>query len=118
MNFKLSALNPRTLPIRRGRPVIAVSRADVTFLFQTLGPALQNLLKSSLPLQDALSLPFDYMKKQNDLAKLLPRPLFVLYLQASGYQEACGRMNTKYFSFFVVRRVSPVTYWGEEVKRD
>jgi len=58
---------------------------------QTLAPSLQMLLKSSLPLQEAFELPIVWLRKQHDLARLLPRPLFVLFLQAKAYQEACGK---------------------------
>uniref|UniRef100_H2ZCI5 THO complex subunit 5 homolog n=1 Tax=Ciona savignyi TaxID=51511 RepID=H2ZCI5_CIOSA len=56
---------------------------------QVLAPALQNLLKSTLPLQDALNLPINKTRKLHETAQLLPRPLFVLFLQAKAYQEAC-----------------------------
>nr|CAB3266948.1 THO complex subunit 5 homolog [Phallusia mammillata] len=59
---------------------------------QTLAPSLDNLLKSSLPLQDAFDLPIDKLRKQHELARLLPRPLFVLFLQAKAYQEACDKL--------------------------
>ncbi|XP_078493311.1 THO complex subunit 5 homolog [Ciona intestinalis] len=56
---------------------------------QILAPALQNLLKSSLPIQEVLDLPISKTQKQHKTSQLLPRPLFVLFLQAKAYQEAC-----------------------------
>ncbi|CAK8674036.1 unnamed protein product [Clavelina lepadiformis] len=59
---------------------------------QTLSPHLQALLKSSFPLQESFNLPLDYIRKQHELANLLPRPLYALFLQAKAYQEACDKL--------------------------
>lgn len=55
----------------------------------SLVPCLDNLLKMSLPLQEALDLPMDKTRKLQELSALLPRPLFVLFIQSKAYQEAC-----------------------------
>ena len=36
-----------------------------------------------------MNLPVDLQRAQNDLAKLLPQPLYVLYVQASAYSDSC-----------------------------
>jgi len=49
---------------------------------------LEQLIKNSFTLQESLKLPQTYVRKQNEISLLLPEPLFVLYKQAIGYQEA------------------------------
>jgi len=54
-------------------------------------------IKNSFPLQESLKLPQTFVRKQNEISLLLPEPLFILYKQAIGYQEAYGiyyNMNT------------------------
>lgn len=54
-----------------------------------LAPQLDSILQSTLPLQDELSLPLDQRRQQHRLASLLPRPLYLLYVQTAAYGEAC-----------------------------
>jgi len=49
---------------------------------------LEQLIKNSFPLQESLKLPQTFVRKQNEISLLLPEPLFILYKQAIGYQEA------------------------------
>lgn len=49
---------------------------------------LEQLLKNSFPLQEKLKLPISFTRKQDESSLLLPEPLFILYKQAIGYQEA------------------------------
>jgi len=49
---------------------------------------LEQLIKNSFTLQENLKLPQTFVRKQNEISLLLPEPLFVLYKQAIGYQEA------------------------------
>ena len=42
------------------------------------------------PLQDYLGLPLDKIRRQHQAAYHLPKPLYVLYVQADAYREACG----------------------------
>ena len=39
--------------------------------------------------QDYLDMPLDRIREQHTMAASLPRPLYVLYVQSSAYQEAC-----------------------------
>ncbi|XP_037077223.1 THO complex subunit 5 homolog [Pollicipes pollicipes] len=41
------------------------------------------------PLQQELALPLDRRRQQHRLAALLPRPLYLLYVQVAAYGEAC-----------------------------
>ncbi|ORX78757.1 hypothetical protein BCR32DRAFT_234838 [Anaeromyces robustus] len=49
---------------------------------------LEQLIKNSFTLQESLKLPQTFVRKQNEISLLLPEPLFILYKQAIGYQEA------------------------------
>nr|CAD7261591.1 unnamed protein product [Timema shepardi] len=44
------------------------------------------------PLQEYLGLPLDKIRKQHQVAYLLPKPLYVLYVQADAYREACDTL--------------------------
>lgn len=47
-------------------------------------------LQASLPVQDYLSMPFEQTQKQTETARHLPPPLYVLFVQANAYSQACG----------------------------
>ena len=64
-----------------------------------LSPTLKEVLKASMPLQEAFNLPLDKTMKEQEMANLLPRPLFVLFLQAKAYEEACG---TNVFCYWIL----------------
>lgn len=38
-------------------------------------------------------MPFDQAHKQYDIARHLPPPLYVLYVQANSYGQACGKSD-------------------------
>ncbi|XP_037077572.1 THO complex subunit 5 homolog [Pollicipes pollicipes] len=54
-----------------------------------LAPQLATILESTRPLQQELALPLDRRRQQHRLAALLPRPLYLLYVQVAAYGEAC-----------------------------
>ncbi|XP_033628155.1 THO complex subunit 5 homolog A-like [Asterias rubens] len=54
----------------------------------SLQPQLASILKATIPVQEYLSMPIHEIKAQHQTAKLLPRPLYILFVQASAYQEA------------------------------
>jgi THO complex subunit 5 len=58
--------------------------------------------KVTRPLQDYLGLPLDKIRRQHQAAYHLPKPLYVLYVQADAYREACGKDNC----MFVLRAVT------------
>nr|XP_054749102.1 THO complex subunit 5 homolog A-like [Lytechinus pictus] len=63
---------------------------------ESLQPRLTNILEATIPVQQYLSMPFNDIRSQHQLAKLLPRPLYFLYVQANAYHEACdGSMTLK-----------------------
>lgn len=41
-------------------------------------------------MQQYLSMPFEQTQKQTEIARHLPPPLYVLFVQANAYSEACG----------------------------
>lgn len=47
-------------------------------------------LQASLPVQEYLFMPFDQSHKQYETARHLPPPLYVLFVQATAYGQACG----------------------------
>lgn len=52
--------------------------------------ALSVIPQASLPVQEYLFMPFDQAHKQYETARHLPPPLYVLFVQASAYGQACG----------------------------
>ncbi|XP_069616141.1 THO complex subunit 5 isoform X2 [Ranitomeya imitator] len=57
----------------------------------SLQPQLQSIMQASLPVQEYLSMPFDCLHKQYEIARHLPAPLYVLFVQASAYSQACDK---------------------------
>ncbi|KAI8813324.1 Fms-interacting protein-domain-containing protein, partial [Cladochytrium replicatum] len=55
---------------------------------ESIDKELEQLLKYTVPLQDKLKLPVTAQHTTNELAALLPRPLFVLYQTAYGFSTA------------------------------
>ncbi|XP_043924401.1 THO complex subunit 5 homolog isoform X1 [Protopterus annectens] len=57
----------------------------------SLQPRLQNIMQASLPVQEYLAMPHDQLHKQYEVARHLPPPLYVLFVQASAYSQACDK---------------------------
>ena len=47
-------------------------------------------IQATKPVQEHLGMPFDQKRDQYRTALYLPSPLYVLYVQASAYSDACG----------------------------
>ncbi|XP_073797895.1 THO complex subunit 5 homolog isoform X2 [Danio rerio] len=60
----------------------------------SLQPGLHNIMQASLPVQEYLSMPFEHMQKQAEVARHLPPPLYVLFVQAGAYGQACDKNLT------------------------
>ncbi|GAB1295761.1 THO complex subunit 5 homolog [Apodemus speciosus] len=56
----------------------------------SLQPRLNSIMQASLPVQEYLFMPFDQAHKQYETARHLPPPLYVLFVQATAYGQACG----------------------------
>lgn len=57
----------------------------------SLQPRLKSILEATVPVQEYLSMPFEEIRTQHQMARLLPRPLYILYVQSSAYSEACDK---------------------------
>ncbi|XP_039249034.2 THO complex subunit 5 homolog [Styela clava] len=57
----------------------------------SLKPNLETILKSTMPLQEALGDHFTETRALYDTAYLLPQPLYVLFVQAKAFSDACDR---------------------------
>ncbi|GFO09855.1 tho complex subunit 5-like protein [Plakobranchus ocellatus] len=57
----------------------------------TLQPKLSDVLEATRPVQDYLDMPYDRIREEHEKAQHLPVPLYVLYMQASAYREACDK---------------------------
>jgi len=55
----------------------------------SLQPRLENILKATQPVQEYMNMPLDAQRVQHETARYLPQPLYILYVQASAYSEAC-----------------------------
>ncbi|XP_034026047.1 THO complex subunit 5 homolog [Thalassophryne amazonica] len=58
---------------------------------RSLQPGLSAIMQASLPVQKYLSMPFEQTQKQTEIARHLPPPLYVLFVQASAYGQACDK---------------------------
>lgn len=58
---------------------------------KSLAPRLQDLLKSTRPLQEALNMEIEKDWEIRKLAQLLPRPLYLLYANVQAYGEASDK---------------------------
>lgn len=59
---------------------------------QSLMPCLDQLLKSTRPLQDALEINIEKEWAVQQIARLLPRPLYVAYVNLSAYAEISKKL--------------------------
>jgi len=58
---------------------------------ESLRPKLNSILQSTKPVQEYLDMPFDEVLEQHRVAADLPAALYVLFIQASAYGEACDK---------------------------
>uniref|UniRef100_A0A3Q3MCL3 THO complex 5 n=1 Tax=Mastacembelus armatus TaxID=205130 RepID=A0A3Q3MCL3_9TELE len=58
---------------------------------RSLQPGLNSIMQASLPVQECLSMPFEEIQKQTEIARHLPPPLYVLFVQANAYGQACDK---------------------------
>lgn len=57
----------------------------------SLQPGLNAIMQASLPVQQYLSMPYEQTQKQTEVARHLPPPLYVLFVQANAYGQACDK---------------------------
>jgi THO complex subunit 5 len=58
---------------------------------QSLAPKLQDLREAAKPLQEALEMPIEQSWELPKRARLLPQPLYLLFVNLSAYAEACDQ---------------------------
>lgn len=58
---------------------------------ENLQPKLKTVLEATKPVQEYLDMPFDQIREQQETARHLPPPLYVLYMQTSAYRQACDK---------------------------
>ena len=51
--------------------------------------SLMPFTQATQPVQEYMNMPLDAQRLQHETAKYLPQPLYILYVQASAYSEAC-----------------------------
>lgn len=59
---------------------------------RSLVPCLEQLLKATRPLQQALDMNIEKEWEVEKMARLLPRPLYVIYMNLSAYAEVSNRL--------------------------
>lgn len=59
-----------------------------------LSPRLNTILQATIPVQNYLGMPIDTLRTQHKLARFLPSPLFIFFIQASAYAEGCDKRLT------------------------
>lgn len=69
--------------------VIVCDIKSLTYQFMVF--MLSPFSQASLPVQQYLSMPYEQTQKQTEVARHLPPPLYVLFVQANAYGQACGR---------------------------
>ncbi|XP_061178240.1 THO complex subunit 5 homolog isoform X1 [Saccostrea echinata] len=58
---------------------------------ENLQPKLKTVLEATKPVQEYLDMPFDQIREEQETARHLPPPLYVLYMQTSAYRQACDK---------------------------
>lgn len=75
--------------LQRQKELAAEQIASKTERLESLAPRLDALLRATRPLQEALCMPVEDTWKVNRVARLLPAPLYMAYVNLSAYAEAC-----------------------------
>uniref|UniRef100_A0A8C2WCC0 THO complex 5 n=1 Tax=Cyclopterus lumpus TaxID=8103 RepID=A0A8C2WCC0_CYCLU len=57
----------------------------------SLQPGLNAIMQASIPVQEYLSMPFEQAQIRTEVARHLPPPLYVLFVQANAYGQACDK---------------------------
>ncbi|XP_061624101.1 THO complex subunit 5 homolog isoform X2 [Phyllopteryx taeniolatus] len=58
---------------------------------RSLQPGLNAIMQASLPVQEYLAVPVEQTQKHTEVAQHLPPPLYVLFVQANAYGQACDK---------------------------
>ncbi|XP_026467651.1 THO complex subunit 5 homolog [Ctenocephalides felis] len=74
------------------KEVIAAEIVAKRTQLNSLSPQLKTMLEATKPLQEALGLPIDKEKQMQARAKLLPEPLYLLYVNVYAYNQVCDKL--------------------------
>ncbi|ELT98266.1 hypothetical protein CAPTEDRAFT_18172 [Capitella teleta] len=88
---KRQALCETHKPTEEKKNVLAAEIKTKKEYLESLKPKLQTILQATKPVQEYLGMPFDEVREQHMVASYLPRPLYVLYMQATAYRDACDQ---------------------------
>ncbi|XP_077571017.1 THO complex subunit 5 homolog [Stigmatopora nigra] len=58
---------------------------------RSLQPGLNAIMQASIPVQEYLAVPVEQTQKHTEIAQHLPPPLYVLFVQANAYGQACDK---------------------------
>uniref|UniRef100_U5EKA3 Putative fms n=1 Tax=Corethrella appendiculata TaxID=1370023 RepID=U5EKA3_9DIPT len=75
--------------LQASKQKVATEIVTKTERLESLAPRLQDLLKATRPLQEALEMEFEKGWEIQKIVRLLVRPLYLLYANISAYSEAC-----------------------------
>lgn len=79
--------------LQTAKESVAQEIESKTNRLQSLMPYLDHLLKATRPLQDALELNVEKEWAVQQIARLLPRPLYVAYVNLSAYAEISDKLS-------------------------
>lgn len=79
--------------LQLAKETVAQEIDSTTNRIQALMPSVNKLLEATRPLQDALGLQVEKKWAIDQKAILLPRPLYVAYVNISAYAEFCEELN-------------------------
>ncbi|XP_076061140.1 THO complex subunit 5 [Oratosquilla oratoria] len=74
------------------KEAVAATIAEQEKKLASLAPRINTILEATKPLQDALELPLDTRREQQRMGRLLPTPLYTVWVQAGAYGEACDNL--------------------------
>ncbi|CAL8087830.1 unnamed protein product [Orchesella dallaii] len=74
--------------LEKEKEIIGKKIEDKQVKIDSVRPLLNKVLEATLPLQDFFGLDISAKKIRNDIARHLPSPLYVLFVQSEAYQES------------------------------
>lgn len=80
--------------LEKEKEAIAKSIDEKQVQLDSVRPLLSKVLEATLPLQNFFGLDISARKIRNEVARYLPSPLYVLFVQSEAYQEYAGLIFT------------------------
>lgn len=85
--------------LEKDKEAIARSIEEKTVKLDGIRPLLNKVLEATVPLQDFFGLDISAKKGRNEMARFLPPPLYVLFVQSEAYQESTGSLKFLFVRF-------------------